>query len=257
MQIGFAFVCTPKNVRGPAWRLCVVAFAPSRLGCSAQRFGSWARSGQRFGSSVARRLAGWRLGGSRVSRRRRRRVHGCVGGPAARIGGWSVRGGRSRWPSEMPYAAPWRHPTAFMVPHPRAKIPSSGARSLPRLRARGVAVVMVMAVAVGRLITLDYVLRKGATPHVTRVTRDARHAFACARHHRASRASSPTPCPMPTMRARGVRSLAHLLLRTSPRRTPHCARDLGALVSATPPCMTPHPLCNTHGIHATHNTTRR
>ena len=57
------------------------------------------------------------------------------------------------------------------------------------------------------------------------------------------------------MRARGVRSLAHLLLRTSPRRT--CARDLGALVSATPPCMAPHPLCNTHGTHATHNTTRR
>ena len=93
------------------------------------------------------------------------------------------------------------------------------------------------------------------TPHVTRVTRDAHHAFTCARHHRASRASSPPPSPMSTMRARGVRSLAHLLLRTSPRRT--CARDLGALVSATPPCMTPHPLCNTHGTHATHNTTRR
>ena len=80
-------------------------------------------------------------------------------------------------------------------------------RSLaPRLRARGVAVVMVMAVAVG---------------HAARDARNARHAFARARHHRASRASSPPPSPMSTMRARGVRSLAHLLLRTSPRRTPH------------------------------------
>ena len=49
---------------------------------------------------------------------------------------------------------------------------------------------------------------RSVTPHVTRVTRDARHAFACARHLRAPRASSPPPSPMSTMRARGVRSLA-------------------------------------------------
>ena len=36
---GFAFVCTPKNVRGPAWRLCVVAFAARLLGSAARRHG--------------------------------------------------------------------------------------------------------------------------------------------------------------------------------------------------------------------------
>ena len=59
------------------------------------------------------------------------------------------------------------------------------------------------------------------TSPVTRVTRAARHARVRVRHHRASRASSPPTSPISTMRARGVRSLAHLLLRTSPRRTPH------------------------------------
>ena len=56
---------------------------------------------------------------------------------------------------------------------------------------------------------------RSVTPRITRITR------ARVRHHGASRASSPPPSPMSTMRARGVRSLAHLLLRTSPRRTPN------------------------------------
>ena len=42
------------------------------------------------------------------------------------------------------------------------------------------------------------------TPHVTRVTRAARHASTRARHHRASRASSPVP-PPPLARARALR----------------------------------------------------
>ena len=93
---------------------------------------------------------------------------------------------------------------------------------------------------------------RSVTPHATCVTR------ARTRHHRASRASSPPPSPMLTMRARGVRSRSLIcccVRRHAAHRT--CARDLGALVSATPLCMTPHPLCNTHGTHATHNMTRR
>ena len=37
---GFVFVCTPKNVGGPAWRLCVVAFAARQLGSAARLVGS-------------------------------------------------------------------------------------------------------------------------------------------------------------------------------------------------------------------------
>ena len=55
---------------------------------------------------------------------------------------------------------------------------------------------------------------RSVTPHGTRVTRAARHSFARARHHRASRASSPVPFP-PLARARALRrrrrSLARLL----------------------------------------------
>ena len=81
---------------------------PSRLGCSARRLGS-ARSSRCFGSSVARRLAGRRLGGSRVSRRRRRRLRGCVGGPAARIG----RLRRWAWPSRRSRHQRSRHAHGF------------------------------------------------------------------------------------------------------------------------------------------------
>ena len=91
------------------------------------------------------------------------------------------------------------------------------------------------------------------------------------RLHRASRASRaraqvttahraphhrPLPRCQPCARAAFARSLICCCVR---RHAAHrtCARDLGALVSTTPPYMTPHPLCNTHGTHATHNTTRR
>ena len=120
-------------------------------------------------------------------------------------GGWAL--GASARPTSSPRVA--RVIAVFRSPRARparARCSGGGARSLARLRARGVAVVM--AVAVG---------------HAARDARNARRAsrIPCARHHRASRASSPPPSPMSTMRARGVRSLAHLLLRTSPRRTPH------------------------------------
>ena len=82
-------------------------------------------------------------------------------------------------------------------------------RSIARSRAHGVALAMEVAV--------------GYT------ARHARQARVHIRHHRASRASSPPPSPMSTMRARGIRSLTHLQLRTSPRRTPHMrARSRGA-----------------------------
>ena len=95
-----------------------------------------------------------------------------------------------------------------------------------------------------RLVTLS----------ATRVTRARTHVITAhrARHHR------PFPRFHPCARAAFARSLICIcccVCRHAAHRT--CARDLGALVSATPPCMTPHPLCNTHGTHATHNTTRR
>ena len=104
--------------------------------------------------------------------------------------------------------------TVFRSPRARparARCSGGGARSLPRLRARGVAVVM--AVAVG---------------HAARDARDARHAFACARHHRVSRASSePLPRCQPCARAAFARSLICCCVR---RHAAHrtCARDLGA-----------------------------
>ena len=99
-----------------------------------------------------------------------------------------------------------------------------------------------------------------AVGHAARDARNARRASRIRMRASSPRIARVITAPFPDVnhaRARRslARSLAHLLLRTSPRRT--CARDLGALVSATPPCMAPHPLCNTHGTHATHNTTRR
>ena len=70
-------------------------------------------------------------------------------------------------------------------------------RPIARSRAHGVALAIEVAV--------------GYT------ARHAREARARTCHHCASRASSPPPSPMSTMRARGVRLLAHLQLRTSPR----------------------------------------
>ena len=92
------------------------------------------------------------------------------------------------------------------------------------------------------------------------------------RLHRASCASRVRACVINAHRARHHRPLSRCqpcartafpccslicccVCRHAAHRT--CARDLGPLVSATPPCMTPHILCNTHGTHATHNTTRR
>ena len=91
---------------------------------------------------------------------------------------------------------------------------------------------------------------RSVIPRVTRVTREHVITAHRARHHR------PLPRCQPCARAAFARSLICCCVR---RHAAHrtCARDLGALVSATPPCMTPHPLCNTHGTHATHNTTRR
>ena len=86
----------------------------------------------------------------------------------------------------------------------RARCCGGGARSIARSRAHGVA--LAMEVAVGH------------------TARHARNAHTRVRHHHASRASSPPPSPMSAMRARSVCSLlTHLLLllRTSPRRTPH------------------------------------
>ena len=109
-------------------------------------------------------------------------------------------------------------------------------RSIARSRAHGVALAMELAI--------------GYT------TRHARHARAHviiahrARHHR------HLPRCQPCAHAAFARLLICCCVR---RHAAHrtCARDLGALVSATPSCMTPHPLCNTHGTHAAHNTTRR
>ena len=91
---------------------------------------------------------------------------------------------------------------------------------------------------------------RSVIPLVTRVTREHVITAHCARHH------CPLPRCQPCARAAFARSLICCCVR---RHAAHrtCARDLGALVSATPPCMTPHPLCNTHGTYATHNTTRR
>ena len=92
----------------------------------------------------------------------------------------------------------------------------------------------------------------GRLHRASRASRARAHVITAhrARHHR------PLPRCQPCARAAFARSLICCCVR---RHAAHrtCARDLGALVSATPPCMTPHPLCNTHGTHATHNTTRR
>ena len=60
---GFAFVCTPKNVRGLAWRLCVVAFAARLLGSAARLVGSLESALRQLGGSSAARWAAtwWRL----------------------------------------------------------------------------------------------------------------------------------------------------------------------------------------------------
>ena len=102
-------MCTPKNVRGPAWRLCAVAFAARLLG-SAALLGSLESALRQLGSSAACRAAAWWLGGSRGSRRRRNgRLHGCFGGPAARIGG--LRGWA--WPSRRPLHQRCHHARGF------------------------------------------------------------------------------------------------------------------------------------------------
>ena len=54
---GFAFVYTPRNVWGSAWRLCVVAFAARLLG-SVARPGLLESALRQLGSSAARRAPG-------------------------------------------------------------------------------------------------------------------------------------------------------------------------------------------------------